>query len=128
MLQQNVTRESISRENVRNCVKIFVVCTSMVLGLGLVGGTTTYMIHLYETKNFIPAVGVTLGVVTAFIWILIDTYYSRTPPDERPCRFLRPPVSYAAPVPHQAPVREPLIDNVEEADDDAKEDSETAEM
>ena len=52
MIQENVTRESIRRENVRNCIIIFVAGIGVVLGLGLIGVFFTYMIHSYELKNF----------------------------------------------------------------------------
>ena len=116
MLQENVTQESIRKENMRNCVRIFMACSSMVLGLGLIGGTTTYMAHSYQTKDYVPAVSVTLVVVVAFIWILMGTYYSRTPLEEYPCRFLCPPVT------SQTPMRDPLIYNAEDACSDRDED------
>ena len=92
----------------------------MVLGLGLIGGTTTYMAHSYQTKDYVPAVTVTLVVAMIFAWVLADTYYSRTPCEERPCRFLCPPVT------SQTPMRDPLIYNAEDACSDG--DAETAEM
>jgi hypothetical protein len=120
MFQENVSRESIRRENTRNCLRIFSACISMVLGLGMIGATFTYMLHSYETKNFVTAIVVTLSVVVIFVWFMMEIYYSRTPCEERPCMCLRLPVT------SQTPIRDPLIYNAEDACGDG--DAETAEM
>ena len=93
---------------------------SVVLGLGMIGATFTYMLHSYETKNFVTAIVVTLSVVVIFVWFMMEIYYSRTPCEERPCMCLRLPVT------SQTPIRDPLIYNAEDACSDG--DTETAEM
>jgi len=120
MIQENVTRESNRRENMRNCLRIFSACTSVVLGLGVIGATFTYMLHSFETKNFVTAIVVTLTVVMVFVWFMVEIYYSRTPYEERPCACLRLPVT------SQTPIRDPLIYNAEDACGNG--DTETAEM
>jgi hypothetical protein len=128
MLQENVTRESMRCENTRNCLSIFAAGSSIVLGLGLIGVTFTYVIHSYETKDFAPAVVVTLIVFVVFVWVLVDTYYSRNPPERRPCGCLEFHVT------SQTPIRDPLIHNAEDAcgnddtDTDTDADTETDEM
>jgi hypothetical protein len=101
-------------------MRIFAAGTCIVLGLGLIGVTFTYVIHSYETKDFGPAIVVTLVVSMIFAWVLVDTYYSRTPTEESPCRCLRLPET------SQTPIRDPLIYNAEDACIDG--DAETAEM
>jgi len=120
VLQENVTRRSIRRENMRNCVGIFVTGGSVVLGLCLIGATFTYVIHSYETKDFAPAIVLTMFVVVVFLWVLVGTYYSRNPSEEPPCGCLRLPVT------SQTPIRDPLIYNAEDAC--LNEDTETADM
>ena len=119
-LQENVTRESIRSENVRNCLRIFAASAGIVLGLGLIGVTITYVIHSYETDDFGPAIVVTLVVSVVFAWVLVDTYYSRTPSEEHPC------LCSGFPATSQASIRDPLIYNAEDACIDG--DAETAEM
>ena len=120
VFQENVSREGIRRENMRNCMRIFAAGTCIVLGLGLIGVTFTYVIHSYEMKDFGPAIVVTLVVSMIFAWVLVDTYYSRTPTEESPCGCLRLPET------SQTPIRDPLIYNAEDACIDG--DAETAEM
>jgi hypothetical protein len=120
MFQENVSRESIRRENVRNCLSIFAAGTAIVLGLGLIGVTFTYVIRSYETNDFGPAIVVTLVVAIVFTWVIVDTYYSITPSEERTCGCLKLPVT------SQTPIRDPLIYNAEDACRDG--DTETAEM
>jgi hypothetical protein len=120
MLQENVTRESMRCENTRNCLSIFAAGSSIVLGLGLIGVTFTYVIHSYETNDFGPAIVVTLVISVVFAWVLVDTYYSRTPSEERPC------LCSGFPATSQASIRDPLIYNAEDACSDG--DTETAEM
>ena len=112
MIQENVTRESIRRENVSNCLIIFVAGIGVVLGLGLIGVFFTYMIHSYELKNFAPALVFTLVIVVIFAWVLVQTYYSRTPLEERPCGCLSYPISGGT------PIMDPLIDNIKGANVD----------
>ena len=112
MIQENVTRESIRRENVRNCIIIFVAGIGVVLGLGLIGVFFTYMIHSYELKDFAPAIVFTLVIVVLFAWVLVQTYYSRTPIEERPCGCLSSPISSGT------PIMDPLIDNIKGANVD----------
>jgi len=119
MLQENVTRESIRRENVSNCLRIFAASAGIVLGLGLIGVTFTCVIHSYEMNDFVPAIVVTAVVAVIFAWVLVDTYYSRTPLEERPCGCL------GCPVTNQTSVRDPLIYNNGGENDD---DTESAEM
>ena len=120
VFQENVSREGIRRENMRNCMRIFAAGTCIVLGLGLIGVTFTYVIHSYEMKDFGPAIVVTLVVSVVFAWVLVDTYYSRTPSEERPC------LCSGFPATSQASIRDPLIYNAEDACSDG--DTETAEM
>ena len=120
VLQENVTQGSIRRENMRNCVGIFVVGGSIMLGLCLIGATFTYVIHSYETKDFAPAVVLTLFVIVVFLWVLVETFHSRNPREESPCGCLRLPVT------SQTPIRDPLIYNADDACLDG--DTETANM
>ena len=120
MFQENVSQESIRNENVKNCLSIFAAGTGIVLGLGLIGVSFMYVIHSYEEKDFAPAIVVTLVVAVVFAWILVDTYYSRTPPEERPCGCSGFPAT------SQTHIRDPLIYNAEDACTNV--DTETAEM
>ena len=120
ILQENVTREGIRRENVSNCLRIFAAGTGIVLGLGLIGVTFTYVIRSYGEKDFGPAIVVTLVVAVVFAWVIVDTYYSRAPSEERSCWCSGFPAT------SQTSVRDPLIYNAEDACTNV--DTETAEM
>jgi hypothetical protein len=120
MLQENVNRRSIRGENMKNCLRIFTASAGIVLGLGLIGMTFTYVIHSYEEKDFGPAIVVTLVISVILAWIIVDTYYSRSPLEERPCRRLGSPVT------SQTSISDPLMYNDE--DSRKNDDADTAEM